>query len=285
MNSQTAKIMAACFIGGILFTLTAFCVAPAFWWLGTLAGLAGGYLSYEFRENLRALPVAWRLVRKESTRAKEAFLVLVGPAFRYFRQPHPFGYLSFLLTAAAFFCVINTPLTPFAVPTRSVNFSAWAIAIMVHLALIWPLFFSLVDLIAIIGGNFSYPRNGSIAYRQAARFLTNGTRRIILFLSWTIWKILFLKIWQGLLFLGWSCLLAARFLKKFCLLIHSNERLLCAVDGTLGGLGAWLWLSPTAETLAAKIAVAIFGGVLGAGWGAINYELIAKRWLKLVPQT
>lgn len=62
-----------------------------------------------------------------------------------------------------------------------------------------------------------------------------------------------------------------KFFGAFFLLIHSDLRLLCGIDAALG----------TAAGYFAHNAFA--GGVIGGLIGLLNYELISKRWLKLVP--
>lgn len=57
---ETKKIAVACFIGGVLCCVVcavAFMFAPALWWLGVIAGFAGGYISYDFREFFKTRPI------------------------------------------------------------------------------------------------------------------------------------------------------------------------------------------------------------------------------------
>ncbi|MEK7089596.1 MAG: hypothetical protein AAB920_02140, partial [Patescibacteria group bacterium] len=56
---ETKKIALACFVGGALCATVALLVAPLYWWLGLIVGFAGGYVAYEFREVLKAIPIAW----------------------------------------------------------------------------------------------------------------------------------------------------------------------------------------------------------------------------------
>ena len=55
---ETKKIAVACFIGGVLCCAVALMFAPVYWWFGLIAGMAGGYISYEFRKVLVAIPIA-----------------------------------------------------------------------------------------------------------------------------------------------------------------------------------------------------------------------------------
>ena len=66
-------------------------------------------------------------------------------------------------------------------------------------------------------------------------------------------------------------------------LIHRYERVLCAIDGTLGGVIAYQLLIRPERSFAQNAIAVLFGMVLGAGWGVVNYEIVSKRLLKVVP--
>ena len=57
--SKTLKIAVSCLIGGVVGTAIMVLVLPQIWYLGVLAGLAGGFLvgytSFEFRKVLAAI--------------------------------------------------------------------------------------------------------------------------------------------------------------------------------------------------------------------------------------
>ncbi|MFH1668006.1 MAG: hypothetical protein ABH884_03230 [Candidatus Komeilibacteria bacterium] len=61
------------------------------------------------------------------------------------------------------------------------------------------------------------------------------------------------------------------FTKRLFIGIHSDERLLCMTDAVIGVTIGWYFQT------------AILGMIVGAVFGVLNYELISKRWLKLVP--
>ena len=54
------KIFIASGVGGFIGTLVALSVNPMFWWIGMLIGGIIGYLSYDFREVLLVIKIAWR---------------------------------------------------------------------------------------------------------------------------------------------------------------------------------------------------------------------------------
>ena len=87
---------------------------------------------------------------------------------------------------------------------------------------------------------------------------------------WTIWKWLAIGAWISLEFIG-------RFVRQLVRLIHSKKRVLCAVDGTLGGIVSYVWLSGFAGMAAERVLVVVFGGIIGAALGILNWELVSKR--------
>lgn len=53
--------------------------------------------------------------------------------------------------------------------------------------------------------------------------------------------------------------------------VHSDRRAICLVDSVIGAIAGFFYGS------------ALFGAMVGAVLGMVNYELIAVRWLKIVP--
>ena len=269
MNKETKKIAWACFIGGVLFGVTAFCVVPMFWWLGTLAGIVGGYFGYEFRKALRAIPKAWRTAKTETSELFRRIQIAGHLLGEFFRQPHPFGYLSLFIGVGMFYWALGSE---FIIIAGHVGPIARLMITALGFCLFCLFFFAIISLIAMVG-DIRYP----ITYGRAIYSLIRGAGRIAFCLIWTLWKRMFIGIARAFVFAG-------RFLGHLFIFIHSSECVLCAIDGTLGGMAAFLWLAPSAETLTAKAAVVVFGGLLGTGWGALNYEIVSMRWLHLVPR-
>ncbi|MBL7022080.1 hypothetical protein ISR92_02060 [Patescibacteria group bacterium] len=63
----------------------------------------------------------------------------------------------------------------------------------------------------------------------------------------------------------------AKLIRYIFVEIHSDIRLLCAVDAMIGAGIGYFYTNP------------IIGMIAGGILGVINYELVSKRWLKLVP--
>lgn len=91
---ETRKIAIACFVGGALCCAVALIVARSFWWFGLIAGFAGGYISYEFREVCRNVPIALKRA------GENVFGGAAGNWIRFksfFLKPHPFLYSTILM--------------------------------------------------------------------------------------------------------------------------------------------------------------------------------------------
>lgn len=298
---ETKKIAIGCFVGGVLCTAVALICTPMFWWLGLLAGLAGGYLGYEFREVLRAIPIAWRKSRK-------GIIIWWSEADEKVRKLS-FGKLEFptvffIIIAFLFFSGITTAISWFIVPTPDWGFRLFCMigsfatvfalfVIAVYSAiLVWILLFAIALLGARVGEKcFWFPfldvkeeqqeseaeklekkgyRKKKLTGKNFSRWFMEG---IVLCILLGL-KYFFVGIWLSLCFLR-------RFLWNLFKLIHSKKRVLCAIDGTVGGAIAFFCFASTSLTLPQQILVVFFGGLLGAVIGVLNYEIISKRVLHL----
>ena len=64
-------------------------------------------------------------------------------------------------------------------------------------------------------------------------------------------------------------------------IIHSDKRLLCGIDGALGGAIAYLALGSFAPSAGGKVLVVVCGGLIGAALGIANWEIVSKRILRV----
>jgi hypothetical protein len=90
---ETRKIAVSCFIGGVLCGAVAMLFAPAYWWLGLIAGFAGGYISYEFKAVVQAIPEALELTKGEIV---QGITSTWNDFVSFWRRPHPFDCASIL---------------------------------------------------------------------------------------------------------------------------------------------------------------------------------------------
>ncbi len=297
------KIGWACFIGGCVCSAVALMVTPAYWWLGLLAGFAGGYFGYEFREVLRMVPRAWGVVKPASGKAWRGLgslaAEMVADARKWLGQPHPFLYFGMLLVSPGnVWCVQSYTASDFAQTFDGYGLWAYVLTIVG-----WSGVFLLtaggaavtLSVLAYIGSRgmekcyflpfFLEPcavtvmkevanlrKKGFVekplTYTNAARWIMKGVGGLIIFC-----------VMCPVFFVLWTFQFCWHLFK----LIHNHKRLLCGVDGMLGGAISYQLLAVSAGSLLEQMMLVFFGGLLGAGLGVLNWEIVSKRLLKVVP--
>lgn len=288
--SDTAKIGLACFIGSVLCCAVAFALAPVYWWLGLIAGFAGGYISYDFRDVLRAIPIA-------ATRAWQGTRDIPGDVAHdvkvWFLKPHPF-----LLMGTTLSVLVMTPLVVLAPPTKDsgeINWCPGNIVAAIFLFVLATLVFGVVTLIMAMvqadgerryfiscgkDRNADLEREGHqpfmLTYRNGialtltrAMWMARATTR---FICWKLWVSIASGIWKSICFL-------LHFAWNMFKLIHSRKRLLCGVDGMLGGAVTYVWFTPPTASPMEQLMLVVFSGILGAIFGIANWEIVSKRIL------
>jgi len=284
VENETKNIAIACFIGGVICSATALLFAPAYWWLGMLAGFAGGYISYEFREVREAIPVAIENARYNLSDGWKMAGLLFTELKKFALQPHPF---------ALCWLIINTGFWGFLYAIGKWHGDSTDVAGVIILFSVTGFFVALplTGLLAVIPAQAGYNADGwggqwvtnpalassrrpLLTYKNAFRWIGKGYVDAAIFFLWEIWKYIAIGIWFLLRF-------TAKFLWELFKLIHSEKRLLCAVDGTLGGLVSYFWLASSTTTTGGHIVLVLFGGLLGAGLGILNWEIVSKRVLKV----
>ncbi|MDQ5949021.1 MAG: hypothetical protein QG589_147 [Patescibacteria group bacterium] len=269
---ETKKIALACFIGGVICGAVALAVTPEIWWLGVLAGFAGGYISYEFRSVLAAIPLAWQSAKlaipRKLRQTKHDF-------WQWLIKPRPFMYGGAVLTAVFFaiqFSVGNfNPLPHHVVPMTEIEIFAAVFS--------WGVFFWLCTPIGalIYGATCLLGNKGEdvdkLNYQEAFYAFRKGVPYILRFLGWTMWKYVGLAI----SYVGYRI---GSFLWHVIKLIHSEKRVLCGIDGALGGTLSYFLF----RSYGMPIITVIFGGLIGAALGVLNWEIVSKRILHVVPE-
>lgn len=302
---ETRKIAAACFAGGVICCLVALLVTPAYWWMGLLAGFAGGYLGYEFREALRMIPVAWRVVMAESQSSWQIFLDEKSRAARivqeWLAEKHVFLYPGALCSLAAagwvMYCLsLLPPQEQMSQPRAIVSIGfvvmalgmfcftlvimglAYAGCVHVERAYWWPLV-ERYDIARRVGRLEARDlRRKPLTYLNVLRWALEGVVVVAFFLAVLLW----IYIVAFLIQFTWRTVrLLSKFLWHVFKLIHSEKRLLCGVDGALGGGASYLWLVSAAMTPMEQLTMTMFGGLLGAALGVANWEVVSKGLLRV----
>ncbi len=287
---ETRKIALSCFIGGTLCCTVALIFTPIYWWFGLIAGFAGGYISYEFREVLNAIPIAWRKAKRET---KTGLLYAISAIKRFFSKPHPFLYE---------WIILSIPMTYFTFcffePTANNDSQLFTIFLFSILSLLLS-FEILLTLLILAQEKGHY----CVLFKTTSKKEISGWRKkgcrvvpatytsvargaIIGFL--TILKLLAQLLWILLKYTGvgtrTGICFFCRFVWYLIKLIHSRKRVLCAIYGTTGGAISYFWLISAATSFLAQVVLIIFGGLLGAAIGVtLGWEILSKQVLHLAP--
>lgn len=271
-----AKIFGACALGAAVGTALALELAPYLWWVGMLVGGLVGYFTYEFREVLRAAQTAWK-----KTIAWRPFLPWWRVVGRTFAGSL---ILTTLLVVAGTLGVIafkgNLDVYPTAFAAAVLFSTVWSVATSLNedTRLELKLCRHTEEHI-----NSLLEQN---RYQWLIAMVATAFFSLILFLSyWDLvvttmqWLSIGTVMLCGVVFAAYGAVwlirrvipVLGRFFWAFFKLIHSDIRLLCAVDAALG----------TAAGYAAGSA--LVGALAGGTLGVVNYYLVSVCWLKLAP--
>ncbi|MBI4149261.1 hypothetical protein HY491_02335 [Candidatus Woesearchaeota archaeon] len=294
---KLSSTIVACFVGGAVCTLVALLCAPAYWWLGLLAGFSAGYISGDFGEVLRAVPVALSRAWKQTD---QGIRKAAAAAREFFRKPHEVLYPGLVVgvpLAAYVFSLLYADIQRGILTGEVDDMSRASVMYLISSVIasgVVPCCTILLQmLLAFIGcrkeRRFWYPflvvvegffprlvdkglSPAALTYRNYLRWMAKGVLFsmlfIIRFFAWALWK-------EAVCFL-------CRFLYNLFILLHSEKRLMWGVDSAIGGGTAYLWLAASAETSLELALLVVFGGIIGAAFGTLNRELFVVR-LRLAP--
>ncbi|MFH0814899.1 MAG: hypothetical protein V1902_02355 [Candidatus Falkowbacteria bacterium] len=332
MNETTRnmlKVGVACFIGAVVLYVVALLLAPAFKFLCLIAGFGAGYMAYEFRKVLVAIPGALRSAWKETRHMLAGLRRNTKKAWKNALNAKPEIWISIILSFIAVTVLIvaydygpifnNQPRT-YDIPDIIGIILAYLITYGVIGGACMAILFMFVWSFNLAGWEhykiLLYPPDAidlPIGYvyinyddlpikerwKTCLCGIYTGIFRLFYWIGWLLYKaafwivaFVFCYMWVGLAYgilyalggIAWAISFVTSFIVSLMLAIHKKERLICAIDGTLGGIVAWIHLSPivTAST-ADHILPMLCGGILGALVGMINYRLVAVSLLKFLP--
>lgn len=252
----------------MIFLAVAFACAPTFWWLSILAGAAAGYFSYDLREIWQAIPLAmqragikWQHVLQKVRHALQEVRHTLQETKKWLTEPHPFFYGGLL---------VAVPFTwPVAYILQQDDTVPWALTLVLEVLAFSTFTTVLIIALGVLeevglkgkGKHILFDHSVKRGYAEVARNVGKGLLVVTpLILKGVIYK-------------------PIQFLVHLFRIIHSQKRILCAVDGTLGGILICLWLASPSNTLFEKALLLVFGGLLGAVLGVANWEIVSKRIL------
>ncbi|OGZ31863.1 MAG: hypothetical protein A2V69_00390 [Candidatus Portnoybacteria bacterium RBG_13_40_8] len=248
MKNKSLKVFVACALGAGIGSLTALQLG-IFWWLGLLVGGFVGYVSYEFKAVLRAMASAWKTAVK--------------------LRPH---WKNFWMLFASFLSVSLWILLPFAMVSLVVSDKVlhWGLLGMTTGAIVFGFVFGLA---------FALDQSSSAQTNAKETFdmLVKKGSPISVFFYWLpkgiIWVIIRIPKAVLAMIIGLVKLakLMTKFIKTIFITIHSEIRLLCGVDAAIG------------TAIGYFAGNAIIGAIAGGLFGLLNYEVVSRRILRLVP--
>lgn len=301
MNERTRKVAATCFASGCA-TFLVLCIAVPTIGVGwallvsVVIGAPIGYFGYRFKDVLRAIPRAARQTIPIVGIVLRAVCIDapldIWRAFREFtRVPRPFfwPHLLFGSALAAIATSLDVPVQHLF--TQYARFSIYLFCFLTLGVIGYPLAIIAVSaressckrwMTASAAANISISDPllilRSVSYPVMLRFYADALWNVVYGVGFAIYAIC-----------GLLPRTIFRFARQLFLLIHSDERTICAVDGPLGGIityavlrihhGSELAALPT-PTL---FGLVILGGAVAALVGMTNLEIISIRWLKLLP--
>lgn len=280
--NQTSRIALVCFCGAVIGTCIAARTPVNFNWLAVIIGMVSGglvsYLGYDYK-NVWAVAIrSWWAVFLKNKNPKEKRIKII------YVKSFGLAYLVQLFCLATFLLLRLIPaktwlIFDFDLPKTFIMLLAVALFIESHLSAN-EYFFKKTKKIKITDVCDNYKKHKQKCFWS---FLAINPISAIIFVFF-LWPVLITLIFLVFLFVCFYYLFV--FFKKIglCLQeiflgIHSDKRLLCMVDAAIGVFGGYHFIV-VSDTLFS----CLFGGVAGAILGVLNYELISRRWLKLVPK-
>ncbi len=264
MFCESKKVFCACAIGAGIGAFVALQLSVFFCWVGFLLGGLIGYLSYEWKAVIQAIPRALRATINYRL-PKEFWKISWGLLFCFFAVlVLVANMLSWLVVGAGsvkLYCVLFGPLGDF-----------W-IAIL-SIATVLPF--------AIFGvGSLLIGLEDRLTVQKLTKWLYRVSVPTVLF--WHLPRITASYIWFGIRkspkVLLVSCLLplfliylALVFLKNLLLLIHSQLRLLCGVDAMIGAM--------IGRFYGVGMEGVLLGMLAGGFFGLFNYVVVTELCLK-----
>lgn len=254
MKKEAGKVFFASALGAGIGTFVALEVASWLWWVGLLVGGLVGYLSYEFRAVLAALPRAYRAARGWQTPP------------HYWRNV---GWLWFGITGGL------------SSATILVHLFWWRAGIVavtdLHCTGVAVSLLSAAALVVIAPALFFGDGEAPPAVTLGKTLLYWSSPPLLFFYHlprglWWIIRRIPRAVAVAVIAIGRGLVALARFVPRFAwqvfIRIHSERRLICGVDAALGaGVGYFA-------------GSAILGAAVGGLFGVANYAVVTERWLR-----
>ena len=264
MLRTPGKIALVCSLGSFIGTIIALEVNLYFWWIGVIVGGFVGYIFYDFQQVLRAIRYAWGIVKPDIQliRAKILFLLaflLLSVSLTIF--------CSLIMGILWLFNASSDTILGFSTVCLLFLFSILGSGLIVS-------FFGVVLCGKDNTANNFIRVSGELMLTNPVNVYCRLLPRAIRWVS-LIFYVFLCSFIAGLPNFARTVVQFAvcvgLFFGNVFVFIHSDEKLLCGVDTAMG------------VTIGYFTGNALIGAIAGGLIGVVNFELISKRLLHLIP--
>lgn len=262
MQSPGFKVFVASALGAFIGSLVGLQLMPMFWWVGMLAGGLVGYVAFDAKAVMRSVAVAYRQTRYVLAQLRAE---VVSGGRQLARAMLSTGRLVSGMIVLGLSWTAPYVIITYIVKTHGISPNSFATWFMDG-ANPWSVLLVAASLnigigvIVLFGGVFLAdelygPHVTDENVLRTLRLYSNPTAVLCYWLPrGVILSLTFLSV----------------FFWKLFRLVHSDRRLLCGLDAATGAAAGTYFHNP------------LVGALVGGLFGLLNYELVSKRWLKLV---
>lgn len=304
-DSRIPKIVSTCFASGAITLLTLLIAAPSLGVLwsvlvSVIVGGSVGYFGFQFREVLRAIP-------KAASASIPAVLRVFSKIREFFSKPRPFLFGDLLVSAvSSFLFVTNNHSTRLNERGLLILGSLFVFTFFIAIALFQVLFLGMplewrdstsekwnlrrkssLEINKVLNANF--PQEvlfASISWKHMLELHLDALMNVVI----GVFLIVVYLIVGITAIAPVAIYFSGKFFWYLFKIIHSDHRLICGVNGPLGGLAVffalWAYHGSNFAAIPAleKIAFVMVAGVVSISLGLVAHFFIGLRWLKKLAQ-
>lgn len=261
MDSRVLKVFVAVALGAFVGALVALQLNPLVWWLGLAVGGLIGYLVYEPMVVIRTIPIAARNAYEASGEGLQKIVNIATTILSAFllgcrrmksRRKELFWYLAGGWTAG-FWVVVAMNFPFLCIPAKYRDLGTCSKFNLTISPLVFIGITAIVVIALLITSESDLPED-----KRRFRWIATRRNPVIV-------------LWYALCLIPGTAKFLVRFTATLFRLIHSDIRLLCGVDAAIGAAVGYFTQN------------AIVGAAIGGLFGALNFEILSKRVLRLVP--
>lgn len=264
MRNDLTRVLGACFFGATIGLLFSIQFQTLNLWLGAPLGGLLGYIAVDFRSfflTARRLFVKHFMDFHLHSRDKHALASLVALLVVFSVS----GVTLFVIAEA---CLMSLEERMYGLLLMSVSVTYIGAGV-----LIW----SLCSCAVLIERSKKFEKGRREAEEVSTGLAIFANPIVLPLIALVVTGYLTYQFCRYFLPIWW------RFLVDLFVGVHSDLRLLCGLDSFLGVVSGFL-LFQNGVLGGNQLLISLLGGVIGAIFGGLNYQIVSIRWLKLVPQ-